>query len=86
MTCLANDIGYESVYSHQINVKGEPRDLLLALSGSGNSKNIMNAIEAANKVGMKSVAILAFGGGKCRKQPNLLFLKQEICKLRKITS
>lgn len=32
MTCLANDIGYENVYSHQINVKGEPRDLLLALN------------------------------------------------------
>ena len=66
MTCLANDIGYERVYSQQISVKGEPRDMLIALSGSGNSANIINAIEAANIIGMESIAILAFGGGKCK--------------------
>ena len=66
ITCLANDIGYERIYSQQISVKGEPRDMLIALSGSGNSANIINAIEAANIIGMESIAILAFGGGKCK--------------------
>lgn len=66
VTCLANDIGYENVYSQQINVKGDQEDLLIVLSGSGNSPNILNAIEAANNIGMKSVAILAFGGGMCK--------------------
>ena len=67
MTCLANDIGYERVYSQQISVKGEPRDMLIALSGSGNSANIINAIEAANIIGMESIAILAFGGENARE-------------------
>ena len=44
ITCLANDCGYENIYSEQIKVSGKPGDLLILLSGSGNSKNIINAI------------------------------------------
>lgn len=66
LTCLANDVGYESIFSEQLRVKGEPGDILIGLSGSGNSKNIVNAIEMGNKIGMETVAILGFSGGRCK--------------------
>jgi D-sedoheptulose 7-phosphate isomerase len=66
ITCLANDIGYENIFSEQINVKGNEEDVLIALSGSGNSKNIINALEVANSKGMKTFAILGFTGGFCK--------------------
>ena len=65
ITCLANDTGYENIYSHQIINKSSDGDLLIALSGSGNSKNIIKAIETANKLSVKTYVILGFEGGKC---------------------
>jgi len=65
ITCLANDTGYENIYSYQVEVKGRPGDLLIALSGSGNSANVVKALEAANALGMKTFAILAYSGGSC---------------------
>jgi D-sedoheptulose 7-phosphate isomerase len=65
ITCLANDIGYESIFSEQLAVQGRPGDLLIALSGSGNSPNILRAIEQAKNQGIKSYAVLGFSGGKC---------------------
>ena len=47
LTCLANDTGYENIFSKQIQAKGKKNDLLICLSGSGNSKNIINAIKQA---------------------------------------
>lgn len=67
ITCLANDIGYENIYSEQIKVKGVAGDMLIALSGSGNSPNIINAILQANTIGMKTYAILGFSGGRCKE-------------------
>lgn len=67
ITCLANDIGYENIYSEQIRIKGNPGDILIALSGSGNSPNIINAIERANQMGIKTFAILGFSGGRCKE-------------------
>ncbi len=65
ITCLANDTGYENIYAHQLQVKGRPGDLLIALSGSGNSPNIVNALEIASVQKMKTFAILGFSGGRC---------------------
>jgi D-sedoheptulose 7-phosphate isomerase len=65
LTCLANDTGYDNIYAQQIKVKGQSGDLLIALSGSGNSKNIINALNAAREAGVTSVAILGFDGGQC---------------------
>ena len=62
LTCLSNDVGYENIFSHQLKVKGTSGDLLIALSGSGNSQNIINAIETSREIGMKSYAILGFKG------------------------
>jgi len=67
LTCLANDMGYENIYSEQIRVKGNPGDVLVVLSGSGNSPNVVKAIETGNAIGMKTFAILGFSGGRCKK-------------------
>ena len=53
LTASANDFGYETVFSRWLKVVGEPGDLLIALSGSGTSKNILEAMDAANEIGMR---------------------------------
>jgi D-sedoheptulose 7-phosphate isomerase len=71
MTCLANDIGYESIFSEQLAVQAQAGDLLIALSGSGNSPNIIRTIEQAKAMNVKSYAILGFTGGKCKELANV---------------
>ena len=66
ITCLANDVGYEEIFSEQIRVKGQKGDILVALSGSGNSPNILRALEISNTLGLKTFAILGFDGGKAK--------------------
>lgn len=66
MTCLANDVGYESIFSEQLAVQAQAGDLLIVLSGSGNSPNIVRVIEQAKEMDVKSYAILGFTGGKCK--------------------
>ena len=66
LTCLANDCGYDAIFSMQLAVQGRPGDVLIALSGSGNSPNIVAAIEQAKKQGIKSYAILGYSGGKAK--------------------
>ena len=63
ITCLANDIGYEKIFSHQLRVKADADDLLLALSGSGNSENIVSALRTGNELKMKTYAVVGFDGG-----------------------
>jgi len=67
LTCLGNDLGYDSIYSEQIRIKGDPGDVLIVLSGSGNSANVVKAIETANELRMKTFAIVGFTGGRCKK-------------------
>lgn len=66
VTCLANDVGYDHIYSEQLAVQGNSGDLLIALSGSGNSPNIVNVIDKARELKIKSYAILGFDGGKSK--------------------
>ena len=66
LTCLANDLGYEHIYSEQLKVKAVSGDVLIVLSGSGNSPNVVKALEAGNAIGMKTFAILAYSGGRCK--------------------
>lgn len=63
LMCLANDTGYENIFSGQLDVLASPGDVLVALSGSGNSPNILRAIESANRIGMDTWAIVGFQGG-----------------------
>ncbi len=67
ITCLANDCGYDHIYSEQIRVKAEPGDVLIVLSGSGNSPNIVKALEVGNSIGMETFAILGYSGGRCKE-------------------
>ena len=62
LTCLSNDIGYENIFSHQIETKANKDDLLIVLSGSGNSENICKALKKASEIGLCSYAILGFSG------------------------
>jgi D-sedoheptulose 7-phosphate isomerase len=66
ITCLGNDLGYDHIFSEQLAVLARPRDILIALSGSGNSPNIVASIEQAKVMGVKSYAILGYSGGKCK--------------------
>lgn len=66
MTCIANDEGYDKVFSQQLKVKANADDVLIILSGSGNSPNILRALEYGNEIGMKTFAILGFSGGEAK--------------------
>lgn len=64
LSCVSNDFGYEYVFSRYIEAVGQPGDVLFCLSTSGNSKNILRAIEAAKEKGMKVIAMTGKDGGK----------------------
>lgn len=66
LTCLANDEGYDQVFSIQLSVLARPGDVLIVFSGSGNSPNILKALEEAKRMGIKSYAVLGFKGGKAK--------------------
>jgi len=65
LTCIANDVSYEDIFGIQLDVKGKTGDVLIVLSGSGNSPNIVRALEVANKRGMTTAAVLGYSGGLC---------------------
>lgn len=65
LTCYANDLGYENIYSEQLRNFSTDNDLLIILSGSGNSKNLLKAIEFSKKNNVKTFAILGKNGGQC---------------------
>lgn len=62
-TATANDSGYERVFSEQLESLADRGDVLLVISGSGNSPNIVGALETAKRLGMKSIALTGFEGG-----------------------
>ena len=71
LTCLANDCGYDAVFSMQLAVQARARDVLIVLSGSGNSPNILQALEQAKVSGLRSYAILGYDGGKAKSMADL---------------
>ena len=66
ITCLANDQGYEKIFSLQLAVMAYPNDILIVLSGSGNSPNIVEALTVAKDMGVRTYAILGYGGGRAK--------------------
>jgi len=66
MTALANDISYDDVFVEQLKNYAVKGDLLIAVSGSGNSKNVLKALEYANTIGCDTVGISGFAGGKLK--------------------
>ena len=69
--CLANDIGYEKIFSEQLKVKSSPGDLLIVLSGSGNSENIIEALQVAKELSLNSIAIVGFTGGAAKAMADI---------------
>ncbi len=74
LTCAANDLGYEHVFSRQIEAYGNPGDLFIGLTTSGNSPNMIRAFSAARSNGLKSAAFLGKDGGKARGQADIELL------------
>lgn len=67
MMAVANDIGYEEVFRFQLRNKIKKDDLFIGISGSGNSKNVLNAAEYAKEKGIKVIGITGYGGGKLKE-------------------
>ena len=66
MTAVSNDYGFESTYSRMLEAIGKKGDVLIALSTSGNSENVINAVKMANSLGMLSVGMSGAMGGKIK--------------------
>ena len=67
MMAVANDIGFEEVFRFQLRGHLKPGDLVVAISGSGNSVNVLNAVEYAKECGNRVIGLTGFGGGKLRE-------------------
>ena len=67
ITAISNDINYDNIFSYQLNNYAKRGDVLISISSSGNSKNIIEAIKKAKKLGVKSISFLGFDGVKQKK-------------------
>lgn len=67
MMAVANDIGFEEIFRYQLIDKLSEGDLVIGISGSGNSKNVLNAVEYAKECGNIVIGITGFGGGKLKE-------------------
>jgi D-sedoheptulose 7-phosphate isomerase len=72
LTAWANDYSYETVFARQVEAYGEPGGVLLGLSTSGNSRNVISAFEAGRALGMQTIAMTGKGGGKLAPLANVL--------------
>ena len=66
LTAGGNDIGFDNIFARQVEALGHPEDVLLVISTSGNSKNILNALQVAKEKNLKSIGFLGSNGGKCK--------------------
>jgi D-sedoheptulose 7-phosphate isomerase len=74
ITAYGNDISYDEIFSGQLKSILDEGDLLIAISGSGNSKNVINAVEYANMNGAQTLGVLGYDGGKLLPMVNHAFL------------
>jgi len=70
LTAIANDYGYDVVFKRQVEALGKKGDVLLAISTSGNAKNVLEAVKFANKIGVKTIALTGGTGGELAKLAN----------------
>jgi phosphoheptose isomerase len=66
LTAIANDMGYENIFVYQLQSQSDPGDVLLAVSSSGRSPNIVRALTWAREQGLRTIAVTGFGGGAAR--------------------
>lgn len=71
VTCVSNDYGFEHIFSRQLAGLGRAGDLLIGLSTSGNSMNVIQAFETAKKIGIKTIALLGKDGGKLKTMADI---------------
>jgi len=71
MTSIANDVEFDAVFSRQTEALGRKGDVLLGISTSGNSKNVLKAMHTASHLGMQTIALTGHDGGDMAKFPNL---------------
>lgn len=71
LTAIGNDYGYDVVFSRQLEALGRNGDLLVAISTSGNSQNVLNALEFANKSGIRTLGFSGKGGGAMNEKCEL---------------
>src|SRR5262249_12322817 len=71
ITCAANDYGWERVFSRWVEALGRKDDVLIVLSTSGNSPNILRALQAGRAQGLTTVSLLAKGGGAAKGQSDV---------------
>lgn len=74
ITALANDMGYEYIFSEQLKHLAQKGDLLIAISGSGNSPNILEGVKTARALGLKTLGLLGFDGGVVREMVDVYVL------------
>jgi D-sedoheptulose 7-phosphate isomerase len=74
MTAWANDVDYDRVFSEPLKNLAQRGDLLVAISASGNSPNIIAAVEAAKQLGVRVIGLAGFGGGKLAKMADVSFV------------
>ncbi|WMY97404.1 MAG: D-sedoheptulose 7-phosphate isomerase [Arsenophonus sp.] len=71
ITCVGNDFGYNLIFSRYIEAVGKKGDVLFAISTSGNSLNILKAIESAHSIGMYIISLVGKDGGKIKNKSNI---------------
>jgi D-sedoheptulose 7-phosphate isomerase len=74
ITCAGNDFGYETIFARQVEAMGNPGDILVVFTTSGNSPNILRAIAQAKSQGLMTVAFLGKDGGKAKGQCDIEFI------------
>lgn len=72
LTAVANDYGFDAVYGRMVQAAGKPGDVLVALSTSGNSSNILKAVERAREIGMTVIGLTGASGGKMAEHCDLI--------------
>lgn len=66
LTCIANDYAFDQVFARQVRALGRPGDSLIAISTSGNSGNVIAAVQVAREIGVKTIGLLGRDGGRLR--------------------
>jgi D-sedoheptulose 7-phosphate isomerase len=77
LTAAANDYGYDQIFARQVEAHGRPGDILVAISTSGNSANVIQAVQTAHKRNLEVVLLLGKDGGKLRESQHCFIVPSE---------
>lgn len=77
ITAISNDFGYETVFARQVEALGQEKDALIGISTSGNSENVIKAMQIAKKQGLQTIGLLGQTGGKLRDEVDIALVVKE---------